>query len=426
MILLNMKKLIRLWGLLVCAMMMGTALSSCLHGEMYGQYAAEEESGSGGSGDSSGGGGSGSGGSSETENSDLLYTTTGNSVRMTFQIIDESKKQCQLGTGEGAAIATSSTGALAIPSTVKGYTVVKIGDYAFEDCSQLTSVTIPATITTIGKEAFSNCQAFTSIEFPESITYIGSNCFQYCYGLTSVITNIKVPFVIPVNTFANYNATLTVPTGTKDSYENITGWKQFSKIVEPGNSSNPDPVDVVIEGDGKGSGTWKFGDYTFTTDHAYWGYNTKEGYMVMYFSNFNLLGAVDINKESGTPNTVNLPEHATMISLRYWSENSTLQAGSYKPLEVVIQDFDYTKNTATFFAGEENSPTITILKEGDTYTLTTSTLKLSGGTVFDNSKKYVDPEIPDSYIVKLDATLGYSGPLTQIPENYMKWMFYDE
>ena len=37
------------------------------------------------------------------------------------------------------------------------YTITKIGDEAFYDCSYLTSVTIPASVTTIGREAFWGC-----------------------------------------------------------------------------------------------------------------------------------------------------------------------------------------------------------------------------------------------------------------------------
>ena len=41
------------------------------------------------------------------------------------------------------AISPSPTGAMTIPSTLGGKTVTSIGDNAFEDCSGLTSVTIP-------------------------------------------------------------------------------------------------------------------------------------------------------------------------------------------------------------------------------------------------------------------------------------------
>ena len=61
-----------------------------------------------------------------------------------------------------------------------------IGDYAFEDCSGLTSLTLPAGITGIGYEAFQGCSGLTSLTLPAGITWIGTSAFQGCSGLTSL------------------------------------------------------------------------------------------------------------------------------------------------------------------------------------------------------------------------------------------------
>ena len=55
----------------------------------------------------------------------------------------------------GYNIFYSST--LDIPSTIEGKIVTTIGKAAFEDCSLLTSITIPNSVTTIGEDAFENC-----------------------------------------------------------------------------------------------------------------------------------------------------------------------------------------------------------------------------------------------------------------------------
>ena len=62
----------------------------------------------------------------------------------------------------------------------------EIGEYAFKDCSGLTSLTLPAGITTIGRNAFSGCSGLTSLTLPAGITSIGRNAFDGCSGLTSL------------------------------------------------------------------------------------------------------------------------------------------------------------------------------------------------------------------------------------------------
>ena len=75
---------------------------------------------------------------------------------------------------------------LDIPSTLDGYTVTKIDNSAFMDCTNLTSITIPDSVTTIDNAAFRNCTSLISITIPDSVTFIGSSAFINCTSLTSI------------------------------------------------------------------------------------------------------------------------------------------------------------------------------------------------------------------------------------------------
>ena len=61
-----------------------------------------------------------------------------------------------------------------------------IGDYAFHDCSSLTSVTIPNSVTIIGSSAFYGCSSLTSVTIPNSVTSIEICTFSSCTSLTHV------------------------------------------------------------------------------------------------------------------------------------------------------------------------------------------------------------------------------------------------
>ena len=64
--------------------------------------------------------------------------------------------------------------------------VTSIGDGAFAYCTSLTSIEIPSGVTSIGNSAFKNCTSLASIEIPSSVTSIGNEAFAYCTNLTSI------------------------------------------------------------------------------------------------------------------------------------------------------------------------------------------------------------------------------------------------
>ena len=84
-------------------------------------------------------------------------------------------------------------GDIVIPSKVeidgKIYNVTSIEEYAFTECNNMTSITIPASITSVGFGVFNGCLGLTNVEIPSSITRIEGQMFGWCPNLTSV----KIP-----------------------------------------------------------------------------------------------------------------------------------------------------------------------------------------------------------------------------------------
>ena len=80
---------------------------------------------------------------------------------------------------------TSISGELTIPETIEGYPVTDIGEWAFENCTELTNVKIPDSVINIGSGAFQYCN-FTSVAIPDSVANIGGNAFYDCANLKSI------------------------------------------------------------------------------------------------------------------------------------------------------------------------------------------------------------------------------------------------
>ena len=75
---------------------------------------------------------------------------------------------------------------IVIPEIIEGCSVTSIGSWVFENCSNLTSVSIPSSVTSIGSSAFDGCSNLTSVSIPEGVTSIGDYAFNHCSSLTSI------------------------------------------------------------------------------------------------------------------------------------------------------------------------------------------------------------------------------------------------
>ena len=103
------------------------------------------------------------------------------------------------------------SGSIEIPSSIVikevEYKIKSIGNYAFENCTGLTSVTIPNSVTSIGKNAFEDCTGLTSITIPNSVTSIGACVFDGCNRIkNTIIVNDMFVYLPPT-----YSGHYTIP-----------------------------------------------------------------------------------------------------------------------------------------------------------------------------------------------------------------------
>ncbi len=85
-----------------------------------------------------------------------------------------------------SGIGTCTDTDIVIPDTHEGLPVKEIGNSAFFNLLEITSVSIPASVTSIGDEAFYACYSLTSVQIPEGVVSIGNSVFESCSALESI------------------------------------------------------------------------------------------------------------------------------------------------------------------------------------------------------------------------------------------------
>ena len=113
-----------------------------------------------------------------------------------YEVISEEDKTC-------AIIGYTGTAAdLEIPQDLDEYSVTKIGDYAFEECTSLVSVTVPAGITVIGDGAFWDCTSLENINVSaDNTAYTSVDGVLFSKDMTDLlqypIGNARTEYAIP-------------------------------------------------------------------------------------------------------------------------------------------------------------------------------------------------------------------------------------
>ncbi len=130
---------------------------------------------------------------------------------LTSIVVDEENSVYDSREGCNAIIETATNTLIqGCMNTIIPNSVTTIGDYAFYNCSGLTSVTIPNSVTSIGSWVFYNCDGLTSMEIPSSVTEVGFNAFSGCSNLTDIyLASNPTLGVTPFPSTATCHLTLT-------------------------------------------------------------------------------------------------------------------------------------------------------------------------------------------------------------------------
>ena len=115
------------------------------------------------------------------------YKETVDGVEWIFSV---SNGESQVGSGSSSspAIPKATTGAVTIPSKLGYCSVTSVGDYAFYNCSGLTSVTIPSSVTSIGGRVFYDCNSLMLISVDEgNASYCSVDGVLYSKAKTELI-----------------------------------------------------------------------------------------------------------------------------------------------------------------------------------------------------------------------------------------------
>ena len=134
-----------------------------------------------------------------------------------LKTISVSPEHLYFATIDGVLFRKADKALISYPAGIKSSTytipqgIASIGDYAFDSCTSLTSVSIPDSVTSIGDCAFGSCTSLTSVSIPDSVTSIGDRAFSYCKSLTSVSIPNSVAAIGDYAFSDCPNLTLTVP-----------------------------------------------------------------------------------------------------------------------------------------------------------------------------------------------------------------------
>lgn len=124
-----------------------------------------------------------------------------------------------------------------IPSSIYGFTVTGIGEFAFSRCYSLKKVSIPGSAETIYPHAFNSCSALTDLTISEGVKFIQSEAFTTCRALTEITIPASVDVIGEEAFFISGLERVTI-LGDTTRIDGFQSCKSLVSVTIHGNVSN--------------------------------------------------------------------------------------------------------------------------------------------------------------------------------------------
>lgn len=123
-----------------------------------------------------------------------------------------------------------------------------IGAWAFFQCINLQTLTIPEGVTTIGNGAFYGCAYLKDLVLPSTLEDIDDNGFALCAQLRQMTVNAVEPPAVDSKTFENVSRAIPVhvPDGSGKKYRAAAVWQEFN-IVDESDPTSMEQAEAALE-----------------------------------------------------------------------------------------------------------------------------------------------------------------------------------
>ena len=115
----------------------------------------------------------------------------------------------------------------------EGFT--SLGVCAYGDCSSIVTASLPGSIAELSSYVFIGCTSLSKVNIEDGIYYFGEKSFANCTHLDTLILKCNFPPDLGETSdsvFTSFDATVVVPCGLVDLYQNYAGWNLFTDIIE--------------------------------------------------------------------------------------------------------------------------------------------------------------------------------------------------